>query len=210
MGASEVGLTQRLLAKEDSRGNYGSSTILFLLLPTCPVPCYPGIGDTHLPAGHHGPGAAGHGAWGTISSQKRRFQAKPRLRHKRPSVRPSVPSPGFPKQHSFMLAPPPPAAPAPQHTASFHRLCGPLVCLPCRVQALCCSPLFSPPPSKPSVGTQGVGTGGGLGSKAESRPGARSTRWSSRGGGGGRRRSQRGQHWKALSVWLSQQASESP
>lgn len=169
MGASEVGFTQRLLAKEGSRGSYGSSTILLLLLPTCPGPVpprHPGHPKSPSSSGPPWLGAAGHGAWGTISFQKRGFQAKPRLRHKRPSVHPSVPSPGSPKQHSFMLAPPPPAAPAPQHTASFHRLCGPLVCLPCRVQALCCSSLFSPPhvPSKQALcGDTGCGHWRGAG-----------------------------------------------
>lgn len=108
----------------------GHSGMLGHLEP--PLPSYPswGGGSCTQGLGHH-----------LISENG--FQAK--RRDKRPSVHPSVPSPSFPEQHSFMPACPPPAAPAPQHTASFHRLCGQLVCLLCRVQAFCCLLLFSPP-----------------------------------------------------------------
>lgn len=60
MGASEVGFTHRLLAKEDSRGSYGSSTILFLLLPTCPGPVLPRCpGHPESPPSSGPPWAAG-------------------------------------------------------------------------------------------------------------------------------------------------------
>lgn len=133
-----------------------------------------------LPA--FGPLDAG-GSWtqglGTVSFQRKGFQAKPRLRDKRPSVHPWVPSPGFPEQHSFMPAatpPAPPPAPPPSAHCGLSPPLGRLVCLSCRVQAFCCPSLFSPPQAlciQTLPGHRRVwGPGGGLGAKAESGPGA--------------------------------------
>lgn len=87
------------------------------------------------------------------------FQAKPRLRDKRPSVHLWVPSPGFPEQHSFMPARPPrpaPRAPALRTLLPF-TASGP-ACLFVVQRGRLSVVLFSllnhrHPPSKPSLGT---------------------------------------------------------
>lgn len=140
--------------------------------------CSPGTWGTWSPPPSFGPLEAG-GSWtqglGTISFQRKGFRAKPRLRDKRPSVHPWVPSPSFPEQHSFMPAPPPrPASCAPALRTLLPFTASRPACL-FVVQAFCCS-LFSPPqaPSKQTLpGHHRVwGPGGGLRAKAESRPGA--------------------------------------
>lgn len=137
------------------------------------VPCYPGVLTHWEPPPSFGPpwgGTAGHRAWGTISFQKKGFQAKPR--DKRPSVHPSVPSPGFPEQHSFMPLPrllqPLPLNTLPSFTASVVSL---FVChAECRLSVvlLFSLPLMHPP-SKPSAGTQGLGPWRRAGSKGRVR-----------------------------------------
>lgn len=85
-----------------------------------------------------GPGAPG-------SFHRKGFQAQPRLRDKRTSVHPLVPSPSFLKQHSFMrLSPTPPQPPPVIHCLLSDGLCAGLVCLCCSTQAFRCSALFSP------------------------------------------------------------------
>lgn len=96
----------------------------------------------------------------TIPFQKKGFQAKPRLWDKRPSVRPAVPSPGFPEQHAFMRAPP---APAPaRRTLPPFRLPLWWTCLFVVQSAdvLLFFSVLSPVcrPSKPSLGRTGSGT----------------------------------------------------
>lgn len=112
-----------------------------------------------------GPGAP-------VSFHRKGFQAQPRLRDKRTSVHPSVPSPSFLEQHSFMRFPPPSAAPAClSYTASFQMACmlDLFVCAGARRLSvvLHCS-LSMNPPGTPSPGKTGTGD------------------WKSAGGGGGR------------------------
>lgn len=125
--------------------------------------CSPGTWGTWSPPPSFGPLEAG-GSWtqglGTISFQRKGFRAKPRLRDKRPSVHPWVPSPSFPEQHSFMPAPPPPApppAPPPSAHCCLSLPPGRRVCLSCRLSVVLFSLPLRLPPSKPSLGTTGSG-----------------------------------------------------
>lgn len=182
--------------------------------PAYPPPTFPGphrvqCGLESPPS--FGPLEAG-GSWtqglGTISFQRKGFQAKPRLRDKRPSVHPWVPSPGFPEQHSFMPAPAS-CGPHPQHTASFHRLWVGLFVYPaeCRLSVVL---LFSlplvRPPGKPSLGTAGSE---GLRQSPRQGPGSLPVSPPRRGRGGARR-TLVGPHSAWLPVWLSQQPFETP
>lgn len=84
-----------------------------------------------------------------VSFHRKGFQAQPRLRDKRTSVHPLVPSPSFLKQHSFMRFPLPLQPPPAIHCLLSDGLYAGLVCLRCSTQAFCCSSLFSPhEPSK--------------------------------------------------------------
>lgn len=113
--------------------------------------------------GLRGEGAAAHRARGTISLQKKGFQATPRLWDKKPSVRPSVPSPAFANNIPLCRAPPPrPPATHCGLSATLWRL----VCLRCRAQTFRCSSLFPAPgalQANPLRGRQGLGPGGGWG-----------------------------------------------
>lgn len=140
--------------------------------------CSPGTWGAWSPPPSFGPLEAG-GSWtqglGTISFQRKGFQAKPRLRDKRPSVHPWVPSPSFPEQHSFMPAPPPPRLlrPRPPHTAAFH--CLQASVFVCRASAGFLLFSFLSPSGTLQATLPGHhrvwGPGGGLRAKAESRPG---------------------------------------
>lgn len=100
-----------------------------------------------------GPGAP-------VSFHRKGFQAQPRLRDKRTSVHPLVPSPSFLEQHSFMQFPPSLCSPRPSYTASFQMACmlDLFVCAAARrlsVVLHCSLPMN--PPSTPSPGKTGPG-----------------------------------------------------
>lgn len=98
--------------------------------------------------------------------RKRVFRPNPGCGIKGHLSVPRCPAPAFPNNVP-LCGSPASRGPRPQHTTSFHCLCGRLVCLPCRGQAFCCSSLFSPPraPSKRTLsGDSRVwGAGGGWG-----------------------------------------------
>jgi hypothetical protein len=75
-----------------------------------------------------GIGTAGHRVPGTISFQRKGFQAQRGLRDKRPSVHPLVPSPSLLKQPSFMQLPHPLLPPPAVHCLLSGRLYARLVC----------------------------------------------------------------------------------
>lgn len=117
---------------------------------SCPSVCYQvccrGVGSWTRGPGCH------------LISEKG-FSGTTGLRDKRPSVHPSVPSPGLLEQHSFMRPPRPPRPP-PLHTASFQAasMLGLFVCGAERrpsVVLLCSPPMH--PPSTPSLGKTGPG-----------------------------------------------------
>ena len=162
-----MGLTQRLLSKEGSRCSYGSSPTLFLPglpLPTCPARVPPTCtGTPRAPTCLRasvswgqldtGPGAPSHFRKGV-------FRPNPGFRIKGHLSIPRCPALAFPNNIPLCRLPrlrqPPPPRTLPPFTASVVSL---FVCLAeCRLSVvlLFSLPLMHPP-SKPSLGTQGLG-----------------------------------------------------
>lgn len=157
-----------------------------------------------LALGLHGVGAAGHGACATISFQKKGFQAKPRLRDKRPSVRPSVPSPGFPEQRAFMRLPRLPRPPPAAHYLLSLPLWSACLFAVQRAGFLLFFSFLSPSgtlQANPLWGQQGLGRWRGLGAHGASPQ--KEQRGTHEAPG-------RGQHGKWVPGWLAQQLLESP